>query len=129
MNATEAPFIATGAIDQYRRASDRFAHLCHREAELAAELPVLVQGLVNTLVGTYKPGAENAEKPKLHSVSSAEEAAKVDQRVLDHKAEQRNVVLQKDLEFGMLTAYRLEAELCIAQINASRVLAPEGAPV
>lgn len=101
------------AIVDYLRHQNLYAACAQQERELNDTMPVLVNEMVGNLLGT-----ENGATKKPHSVSSAEEAVKVDPRYLERRRHLRDVVFKKDSEYAEAEACRLNARLAIALIES-----------
>lgn len=106
------------SLADFEAAMQRFADLAFRERELTQDIgPELEATIVNELVGRPKD-PKNEAGPK-HSTSSAEEAAKLDPRMRDHKRMLRDVIREKDLAHGRAISSQLRCEQATAMIQGS----------
>jgi hypothetical protein len=109
---------ASLSIDEYESAGADHARLSARELELENDRPILKRQAILRLMGQENALTSTADKPKLHSASSAEAIVEADPEYMAHLGAQRTVVFEKNMAYTRLTSARLRAELAIGALKA-----------
>ena len=110
--------VAELAITEYETAGIDHARLCARELELENDRPILKRQAILRLMGQDNPLTSTADKPKLHSASSAEAIVESDAEYMAHLGAQRTVVFEKHMALTRMTSAKLRAGLAIALAKA-----------
>jgi hypothetical protein len=117
--------VATMSIDEYEAAGEAYAQLLRRELELEADRPLVKAQAIARLMAQDNPQTSTAEKPKLHSASSAEAIVAADPAYAAHLAAQRTVVFDKNMALTRMTSAQLRADMAIGALRAQAApLAP-----
>lgn len=115
---TDHEQVAQLSIDEYDKAGADHARLCTRELELENDRPIIKRQAITRLMAQENPQTSTAEKPKMHSASSAEAIVEADPEYMAHLGAQRTVVFEKNMAYTRLTSARLRAELAIGALKA-----------
>jgi hypothetical protein len=110
--------IASLSVDEYEEAGKDYARLSARELELENDRPIVKRQAILRLMGSENPLTTTADKPKLHSASSAEAIVESDPEYMAHLGAQRTVVFEKNMAYTRMTSARLRTELAIGALKA-----------